>query len=259
LSGERQRLAIAQTMVIEFGRAKQTLAAFSYRLLKEIPPMAIVTKPLAAASETDIASSPLARNAGPLAIAAGGLFAITQLVTVATLDRSNFTASLLDPIYLANGMVYFGAFCLLILALAAIYARAGHRSGKLWSIGTCAAIVGPFALGANVGWFDVFAAPWIALVAPEAMKTPNVGSLPIGGFSSYVLFLLGWVLFGAASFRARLSGCDLAGDRGERAGRMAIGVSALRRPVWADDRGAGCVDAAQASGHPRNCGAGGAR
>jgi len=91
-----------------------------------------------------------------------------------------------------------------MLALVAIYAREGHRAGKLWTIGACAAVVGTFALGANVGWFDVFVAPWIALVAPEAMKTPNVGSLPIGGFSSYVLFLLGWVLFGIASFRARV-------------------------------------------------------
>ncbi|HEU5088798.1 MAG TPA: hypothetical protein VFT99_15190 [Roseiflexaceae bacterium] len=111
---------------------------------------------------------------------------------------------MLDPIYLVNGIVYFGAFCLLMLALVAIYGREGHRAGKLWALGTCAAVVGTFALGANVGWFDVFVSPWIALVAPEAMKTPNVGSLPIGGFSSYVLFVLGWLLFGVASFRARV-------------------------------------------------------
>jgi hypothetical protein len=151
-----------------------------------------------------VSRSPLARIAGSLALAAGGLFTITQLVTVATLDHSNLVASIVKPVYLVNGIVYFGAFCLLMLALVAIYAREGHRAGKLWTIGACAAVVGTFALGANVGWFDVFVAPWIALVAPEAMKTPNVGSLPIGGFSSYVLFLLGWVLFGVASFRARV-------------------------------------------------------
>jgi hypothetical protein len=151
-----------------------------------------------------VSRSPLARSAGALALAAGGLFTITPLVTVATLDQSNLVASIVEPVYLINGSVYFGAFCLLMLALVAIYAREGHRAGKLWTIGACAAIIGTFALGANVGWFDVFVAPWLALVAPEAMKTPNVGSLPIGGFSSYVLFLLGWVLFGVASFRARV-------------------------------------------------------
>jgi hypothetical protein len=166
--------------------------------------MATIPNTLTATTTTDVSHSPLARSAGPLALAAGGLFTITQLVSVATLDPSNLVASSLEPVFLINGIVYFVAFCLLMLALVAIYGREGHRAGKLWTIGACAAVVGTFALGANVGWFDVFAAPWIALVAPEAMKTPNVGSLPIGGLSSYVLFLLGWVLFGVASFRARV-------------------------------------------------------
>ena len=166
--------------------------------------MTTIPNTLTTTTTTDVSLSPLARSAGPLALAAGGLFTITQLVTVATLDPSNLMVSVLEPVFLINGIVYFGAFCLLMLALVAIYAREGHRAGKFWTIGACAAVVGTFALGANVGWFDVFVAPWLALVAPEAMKTPNVGSLPIGGFSSYVLFLLGWVLFGVASFRARV-------------------------------------------------------
>jgi hypothetical protein len=166
--------------------------------------MATIPNTLTATTTTDVSLSPLARLAGPLAIAAGGLFIITQLVTFATLDRSNLVTSIVEPVYLVNGIVYFASFCLLMLALVAIYGREGHRAGKLWTIGVCAAVVGTFALGANVGWFDVFVAPWIAMVAPEAMKTPNVGSLPIGGFSSYVLFVLGWVLFGVASFRARV-------------------------------------------------------
>jgi hypothetical protein len=166
--------------------------------------MATIPSTLTATTTTDVPRSPLARSAGSLALAAGGLFTITQLVTVATLDRSNLMVSILEPVFLINGSFYFGAFCLLMLALVAIYAREGHRAGKFWTIGACAAVVGTFALGANVGWFDVFVAPWIALVAPESIKMTNVGSLPIGGLSSYVLFLIGWVLFGAASFRARV-------------------------------------------------------
>ena len=166
--------------------------------------MAAIPSTLTATTTTDVSRSPLARSAGPLALAAGGLFTITQLVTVATLDPSNLVASTLEPVFLINGSVYFGAFCVLMLALVAIYAREGHRAGTFWTIGACAAVVGTFALGANVGWFDVFAAPWIALVAPESIKMTNVGSLQIGGFSSYVLFLLGWVLFGAANLRARV-------------------------------------------------------
>ena len=79
-----------------------------------------------------------------------------------------------------------------------------HKAGTFGAIGFCAAVIGTFALGANVGWFEVFVTPWLAQAAPEAFTTPNVGSLPVGGLSSYVLFVLGWVVFGIASFRARV-------------------------------------------------------
>jgi hypothetical protein len=166
--------------------------------------MTTVPSTRVASTSAAVAQPPLARLAGPLGLVAGALFTITQLVTVATLDRGNLVASALEPVYLANGIVYFGSFCLLLLALIGAYGWEAHKAGTFGVIGFSAAVIGTFALGANVGWFDVFVAPWIAQVAPEAIKTPNVGSLPIGGFSSYVLFLLGWVLFGIASFRARV-------------------------------------------------------
>src|SRR5215212_11844880 len=106
--------------------------------------MATIPSTLTATTTTDVSRSPLARSAGALALAAGSLFTITQLVTVATLDPSNLMVSVLEPVFLINGIVYFGAFCLLMLALVAIYAREGHRAGKLWTIGACAAVVGTF-------------------------------------------------------------------------------------------------------------------
>ena len=69
----------------------------------------------------------------------------------------------------------------LIFAAAVLYSSVGHAGAS--------------------GYLAVMA---LLSVAPEAMKTPNIGSLPIGGFSSYVLFLFGWVLFGITSLRARI-------------------------------------------------------
>ncbi len=155
-------------------------------------------------NNADMSRAPLTDLAGPLALTAGTLFVITQLVTFATIDFSKPLESLTDPIYLANGIVYFGAFCLLMLALVAAYGWEVQKAGRLGSIGFSAAVIGTLALGANVGWFEVFVTPWLVSVAPEVLNAPKVGSLPIGGFSSYVLFAFGWILFGIASLRARV-------------------------------------------------------
>jgi hypothetical protein len=52
-------------------------------------------------------------------------------------------------------------------------------------------------------WFDGFAVPWLAEVLPQVFTAPKTLSLQIGGLLSYVLFPLGWVLYGLAALRAR--------------------------------------------------------
>ena len=44
--------------------------------------------------------------------------------------------------------------------------------------------------------------PWIADVMPQTLAAPKRGTLVIAALSSYLLFPLGWLLFGIASFRA---------------------------------------------------------
>ena len=50
---------------------------------------------------------------------------------------------------------------------------------------------------------DGFAVPWLAQALPQVFTTPPTLSLQIGGLLSYVLFALGWVLYGLATLRAR--------------------------------------------------------
>jgi hypothetical protein len=152
--------------------------------------------------------SPLYRLAGPLTLAAGALFTATQFVAlarVAPLDRADprWRAALLaDPVYLANGVAYFGAFCLLLIALVAVYERAVRRAGALAVIGVCAALVGTANLGGNF-WFEGFVSPWLAAVAPDALNAQPSGLLVVGALASYALFSLGWIVFGLAGLRAR--------------------------------------------------------
>jgi hypothetical protein len=173
--------------------------------------MASATRTLAATSTTDVSPSPLGRLAGPLTTLAGGLFTFTQLVMLQRMSLVDLTdlhyreVLFADPVYLISGVVYFVAFCLILLALVAIYGRFGHKAGSFWAIGVCAAVVGTSASAGNVGWADVFALPWFVAVAPEAVQVrPTSGMYVYGAVASYALFLLGWVMFGLASLRARV-------------------------------------------------------
>ncbi len=66
-----------------------------------------------------------------------------------------------------------------------------------------AAIVGTVFLAGD-WWFEAFAVPRLAEVAPQVMDTFVGGRLLMGGLLSFALFGLGWALFGIASLRARV-------------------------------------------------------
>ena len=51
-------------------------------------------------------------------------------------------------------------------------------------------------------WFEAFTVPWLGDVAFEMFAKVG-GLLKVGAASTYVLFSIGWVLFGMASLRAR--------------------------------------------------------
>ncbi|WP_306921227.1 hypothetical protein [Arthrobacter globiformis] len=65
--------------------------------------------------------------------------------------------------------------------------------------------VGPLAadMAGNM-WFDGFAGPFVADVAPGAILAGGSGMLVVGGLSSYVLFALGWMFFGIAGWLSRM-------------------------------------------------------
>lgn len=90
-------------------------------------------------------------------------------------------------------------------------------------------------------WFDGFAGPWITEVAPEAIHIGGSGMLVIGGFSSYVLFALGWMVFGVAGWRAPMfpvwlgAAFVVAGVVGYNAGLPPYGIPiglAMAAPGW---------------------------
>ena len=54
-------------------------------------------------------------------------------------------------------------------------------------------------------WFDGFASPWLAEVAPQVFSTLRpTPILELGALLSYGLMAMGWALYGLATLRARV-------------------------------------------------------
>jgi hypothetical protein len=149
-------------------------------------------------------SSPLASAAGPIALAAGLTFAAVDVSRLLAADTSKERIAMMreTPFQVTNAL-YFVVFIGLLLALVSVYLRYHAEAGALGAVAFCFALVGTMDMAGNM-WFDGFAAPWIADVAPEAILAGGSGMLAVGGLSSYVLFALGWMVFGIAGWRARM-------------------------------------------------------
>ncbi len=149
-------------------------------------------------------TTPLVKAAGHTALVSGVVFAAVDVARLLTADRSLERIEMMrqELFQLANAL-YWVVFIGLVLALVSVYFRLGGRAGGMGAVAFCFALVGTLDMAGNM-WFDGFAAPWIADVAPGAIIAGGSGMLAIGGFSSYVLFALGWVVFGIAGWRSHM-------------------------------------------------------
>jgi hypothetical protein len=145
---------------------------------------------------------PIARIAGPIALGTGVLLLVQQLAMASFIDRSQIETTLAHPLFVPLAVTYFVAFCGLLVALVASYSWEAEEAGTFGLVGFLVALVGTMFLAGDL-WFEAFAVPWLGDVAPAALHAAG-GTLVVGAFAGYVLFAVGWVLFGLASARARV-------------------------------------------------------
>ena len=151
-----------------------------------------------------MSESPLSRYAGPIAVFAGGLFAAAHVGQFLVMDRSDFVAMMTDPVFLIFNAAYAITFPLLLIALVALYWRQAAETGIFGAVAFCTATTGTLGLAGDM-WFEGFAVPWLAQVAPVMFGADKRGSLLMAAWLvSVVFFSLGWMLFGLASLRARV-------------------------------------------------------
>lgn len=152
-----------------------------------------------------MSNSPLTRIAAPIALTAGALVVVTRLVVAGTApaDIDALKSYALTPTFAVNSVASIATFALLAVAAVALYSRESGAAGTLGVIGLGAAIIGTVFMAGD-WWFEAFAVPRIAELTPALLDTFVGGRLLIGGVSSFVLFGVGWGLFGIASLRARV-------------------------------------------------------
>lgn len=144
-----------------------------------------------------------ARSAGALAIAAGSLLVVGQLIWLPFDPEGNLATSL-NHWFNAGTVAYFAGFVVLVFALIGVHGQQAARAGRFGTFGFAAALLGTIMLGGDL-WFESFAVPWLA-AGPGAdglASTPSI-LMGLGALSSYFLFAAGWVSFGLASLRARV-------------------------------------------------------
>jgi hypothetical protein len=152
-----------------------------------------------------MAQSPISRVAGPIVLGAGALVVVTRLVIAVTIlsDAQALEAQVLTPTFAINSVASVVAFALLAVAVVAAYDREAREAGGLGVIALGAAIIG-IVFMAGDWWYEAFAVPRMAELAPELFDTFVGGRLQAGGVASFVLFGIGWAMFGVASLRARV-------------------------------------------------------
>lgn len=143
----------------------------------------------------------LSRLAGPFAVAAGVLVVGAQLVML-PFDPQDHVATTTAVAFQIGGVAYFLGFVMLMLLVVASHEWLAAEAGRLGVTATIGAAVGTMALGGDL-WFETFAVPWLADEVPNAFDTDPTVMLGLGALSSYLLFAVGWVLYGVAVIRAR--------------------------------------------------------
>ena len=117
-------------------------------------------------------------------------------------DRT-LKAYVLTTTHAVNSVVSILAFALLVIALVALYDREARSAGAFGALAFGAAVIGTMFMTGD-WWYEAFAVPRLAEVAPDVVDTFVGGRLIIGGLTSFALFGIGWIMYGAASTRARV-------------------------------------------------------
>jgi hypothetical protein len=144
----------------------------------------------------------LGRLVGPLSVIAAALIVASQGLNLA-LGLAMGAQSADSAVHTVKYGLALVAMYTLLLALTGLYLKQADRAGRLGLTGYLVAFLGTL-LVAGDWWFESFIVPRIAATAPDVMTGAITGSMAVGAGATFGLFAVGWIVFGVATFRAKV-------------------------------------------------------
>lgn len=148
-------------------------------------------------------SSTLIRYSGLAALVGGVLFIIADSLSLLLIGNSNYTESATTVTFIAQQMLFLPAAVLLLGGLVGLYARQSEAAGRLGLLAFLVAFVGT-ALLVGLFFTQAFLVPYLAAEFPEVLNAGEQGLVAVGFGMTFMVFPVGWLLFGIATFRARV-------------------------------------------------------
>ncbi|MGD2177413.1 MAG: hypothetical protein PVG71_06270 [Anaerolineae bacterium] len=147
-----------------------------------------------------MSSSNLKRWSGVAALLGGGLLVAFDGAESIVLGNQPFSEAAATGAWIVVQGGYMVAAVLVNLGLLGLYLRQARKAGAPGLIAFLAAFIGGMmATGAT--WSEAFFGTWLAEAAPELLDAEPAGIVVAGALLSYLLFALGWFLFGLVSLR----------------------------------------------------------
>lgn len=138
------------------------------------------------------------RLAGLAAVLSGASSVIGDLLSL-IVDLESAESAATAP-YVIVFLLYLLGAVLLLLGLVGLYTSQSEAAGVLGLLGFLVAFLGT-ALVSGALWFELFITPSLATEAPELAEA----ELGLAGFIlSFLSVIVGWILFGVATLRARV-------------------------------------------------------
>jgi hypothetical protein len=148
-----------------------------------------------------MSSSNLKRWSGLAALVGGGLFAILSIADSLLLGNQPYSEVAATGAWIVVQLTYIAAGILMALGLLGLYAHQTQQAGTLGLFAFVVTFIGGM-MAAGSSWSEAFFGAWLARAAPELLDADPAGIVFAGAILSFLLFALGWFLFGLASLRA---------------------------------------------------------
>jgi hypothetical protein len=149
-----------------------------------------------------MSSSNLIRWSGLAALVGGVLLIILSILESVLFGSQPDSAAVPSSAWIVVEIVFIVAELLTILGLVGLYVRQAEQAGVLGLIAFLVAFTGTVMVS-GIEWGSAFMAPWLTETAPPGLLDAEpTGVFVAGILLTFVLFALGYFLFGLASLQA---------------------------------------------------------